>query len=87
MDGNTILQLGYPPGKAVGLALHAYDAALAEGTSAADALDELASVLAAPEDFAGDPLYGALAETLIAVQRRSDESAGDYDLGDRKSVV
>lgn len=81
MDGNTILQLGYPPGKAVGLALHAYDAALAEGTSAADARDDLASVLAAPENFAGDPLYGALAEALIAVQRRSEESAGDYDLG------
>jgi tRNA-splicing ligase RtcB len=80
MDGNTILQLGYPPGKAVGLALRAAEQAQAEGISEADVLDELADVLAAPEDYAGDPIYGPLASELINEQRRRERPATSYDL-------
>ncbi len=76
MDGNTILNLGYPPGKAVGLALRAAQHAMAEGTPESDVIATLADVLDAPDDFAGDPIYGPVAEALLAAERHRERAAG-----------
>jgi hypothetical protein len=44
MDGNDILRLGYPPGRAVGLALEAAVLARAAGAEDGDILSDLADV-------------------------------------------
>ncbi len=80
MNGNDLVRIGYRPGKVVGLALQAAQAALAAGASEADVLDDLAGVLHAPGDYAGDPLYGRVAEALSAVERHRERTAS-YDLG------
>ncbi len=79
IDGNAILQLGYPEGKVVGLALDAAQAAADEGATDDDVLAELADVLARPEDFEGDPVYGRLARALLGTRRHRERTAG-YDL-------
>ncbi len=79
INGNDILQLGYPQGKPIGLALKAAQQALAEGLSEEEALNELADVLNAPQDFLQDPLYGKLAGALLGVQRHRERTRG-YDL-------
>ncbi|MBN1201050.1 MAG: RtcB family protein [Anaerolineae bacterium] len=81
MDGNDMLTLGYPPGKVIGLALQAADTAMSAGASHDDVLGDLADVLHAPNDFQGDPVYGAVADALVTAQRRAERPAGGYDLG------
>ena len=79
ITGNDILQLGYPQGKAIGLALAAAQRAADEGISEADILNELVDVLNAPRDFAEDPLYGELARALSDFQRHRERTRG-YNL-------
>jgi tRNA-splicing ligase RtcB len=79
MDGNDILRLGYRPGKMIGLALKAADAARATGAADDDILSDLADVLNAPTDYLEDPVYGRVAEALAAYERHRERSAG-YNL-------
>ncbi len=81
MDGNDIMHLGYQPGKVIGLALNAAAIAQAQGASEDDVLSDLADVLAAPLDFADDPIYGKVAEAVGAYERhRERTSTSSYDL-------
>jgi tRNA-splicing ligase RtcB len=75
MDGNDILRLGYRPGKIIGLALHAADAARADGATDDDILSDLADVLNAPADYLDDPVYGRVAEALAAYEAHRERSA------------
>lgn len=79
IDGNDVLQLGYPPGKLVGMALAAAQVAADEGATEDDVLGDLADVLRTPADYEQDPVYGALAHDLLGVQRHRERTAG-YDL-------
>jgi len=79
MDGNDLLQLGFRPGKALGLALQAAQAAADAGASQEDVLNDLAEVLGAPADYLDDPIYGRVAEALAAFERHRERTAG-YDL-------
>ena len=79
MDGNDILRLGYRPGKVIGLALHAADAARADGATDDDILSDLADVLNAPADYLDDPVYGPVAEALAAYEAHRERSAS-YNL-------
>lgn len=81
MDGNDIVRLGYRPGKVIGLALQAAETAQAAGASESDVLEALAEVLAAPDDYRDDPVYGAVARQLAGFRRYQDESASP-DLSD-----
>ena len=51
MNGNDILKLGYPRGVAIGLALKAAQVAKASHVNKRTILEELASVLATPEEM------------------------------------
>jgi len=75
MDGNDLLRLGYRPGKIIGLALHAADAARADGAADDDILSDLADVLNAPADYLEDPIYGRVAEALAAYEAHRERSA------------
>jgi tRNA-splicing ligase RtcB len=79
MDGNDILRLGYRPGKIIGLALRAADAARAGGATDDDILSDLADVLNAPADYLEDPIYGRVADALAAYEAHRERSAS-YDL-------
>jgi tRNA-splicing ligase RtcB len=79
MDGNDILRLGYRPGKIIGLALHAADAARAGGATDDDILSDLADVPNAPADYLDDPVYGRVAEALAAYEAHRERSAS-YNL-------
>lgn len=79
MNGNDILRLGYRPGKIVGLALQAAAVAQDQGAAPDDVLSDLAEVLNTPGDYLEDPIYGRVAEALIAYERHRERSAG-YDL-------
>ncbi len=79
MDGNDLLRLGYRPGKIIGLALHAADAARADGAADDDILSDLADVLNAPADYLEDPIYGRVAEALAAYEAHRERSAS-YNL-------
>ena len=70
MDGNTLLQLGFRPGKAVGRALKAAETAQAGGATLVETLETLERVLAAPDEYLNDPLYGPVAEALYEQQAR-----------------
>jgi tRNA-splicing ligase RtcB len=72
MDGKFILGLGYPHGKAVGLALKAADDARVLGVTDAEIAEALAAVLDTPSDYADDPVYRPLAQYLI---ERNDPAA------------
>src|SRR5579871_5558685 len=65
MNGNDILRLGYSRGVTVGLALKAAKAAKAQRLSQDAILDELAKVLAAPDDYLSSEIYGSLAEGIL----------------------
>ncbi|NDJ79363.1 MAG: RtcB family protein [Chloroflexi bacterium] len=65
MDGNTLLDLGYPAGKAIGLALEATNSARAAGAAEDDIRRDLVDILRAPEDYADHPVYGTLAAALV----------------------
>jgi tRNA-splicing ligase RtcB len=80
MDGNALLNLGYRPGKVIGLALAAGQSAQSAGASEEDVLSDLADVLNAPDDFLHDPVYGHVAEALIGYERHRERTAA-YDLG------
>src|SRR5258707_9376201 len=69
MNGHEILKLGYPRGVAIGLALKAAQAAKAANVNKRSVLEELASVLANPEAFAGHAIYGPVAAELLAETR------------------
>ncbi|MBN1678839.1 MAG: RtcB family protein [Anaerolineae bacterium] len=79
MDGNTIIKLGYRPGKTVGLALQAAHAAQADGLDDDAILSDLADVLNAPGDFLDDPVYGAVAAALTAYEHHRERTSS-YDL-------
>lgn len=78
MNGNEILKLGYPRGVAIGLALKAARAAKANHVRKADILNELANVLATPDNYLTDETYGAVAEALVAEAQAKREIS--YDL-------
>jgi tRNA-splicing ligase RtcB len=81
MDGNDIIQLGYRPGRVIGLALKAAEIAQAQGASEDDVLSDLADVLAAPADYQDDPLYGKVADAVAAIERHRERSqTSSYDL-------
>ncbi len=80
IDGSALLRLGFPPGKVIGLALAAAQAAAAEGATRDDILSDLADLLAAPDDFIGDPVYGATAAQLGAFRAHQERSTPAYDL-------
>ena len=79
MDGDDLLRLGYHPGKIIGLALHAADAARADGAADDDILSDLADVLHAPADYLEDPVYGRVAGALAAYEAHRERSAS-YNL-------
>ena len=79
MDGNDLLRLGFRPGKAIGLALQAAQTAQDAGASEEDVLSDLAEVLNAPADYLDDPIYGRVAQALVAFERHRERTAG-YDL-------
>jgi tRNA-splicing ligase RtcB len=76
MNGSDILKLGYSPGKVVGLALAAAEAALAAGASEEDVRGTLVNVLNLPDSYKDDPIYGPVAATII--NQRS--KCPDYEL-------
>jgi tRNA-splicing ligase RtcB len=81
MDSNDLLRLGYRPGKVIGLALRAAEAAQTAGATQDDVLSDLADVLNAPQDYADDPVYGRVAEALAAYERHRERSTPTtYDL-------
>ncbi|MFN4253931.1 MAG: RtcB family protein [Saprospiraceae bacterium] len=84
LTGHDLLELGYPQGKALGLALEIAAAAFAE-TEKNEALAHLKNVLDGPEKLLDDPVLAPLATALIeAAQAANDdtialrETAGDY---------
>lgn len=84
LTGHDLLELGYPQGKALGLALEIAAAAFAE-TEKNEALARLKNVLDGPEKLLDDPVLAPLATALIeAAQAANDgtialrETAGDY---------
>ncbi len=80
MDGNDIMQLGFPAGKVIGLALAAAQTAEAEGYAADEILSNLSDVLANPDNFLDNPLYGGVAEALIgALERKAHTTSYDLD--------
>ncbi len=80
INGNTILNLGYPQGRLIGLALQAAQCASDEGVDEEDILGELSDVLSAPQDFSEDPLYGEVARALLGHLQRRRERTRNHDL-------
>jgi tRNA-splicing ligase RtcB len=76
MNGSDILKLGYRPGKVVGLALAAAEAALAAGASEEDVRSTLVNVLNLPDSYRNDPFYGPVAAMLISQRSKRP----DYEL-------
>ncbi|HML22925.1 MAG TPA: RtcB family protein [Aggregatilinea sp.] len=76
MNGQTLIDLGFQPGRAVGLALKVAADAEAQGTPEADILAALADVLRAPAEYTDHPVYGAVAATVMT----------DTDYNARKST-
>src|SRR5581483_10286885 len=76
MNGSDILKLGYRPGKVVGLALAAAEAALAAGVSEEDVRSTLVNVLNLPDSYRDDPIYGPVAAMLISQRSKRP----DYEL-------
>ena len=70
MDGHDLLRLGYPSGKAIGIALKAAADAAAQGDSEADILAALRAVLAEPEAFSDDARYKGLAKELLRLRQQ-----------------
>lgn len=70
MDGHDLLRLGYPSGKAIGIALKIAADSTAQGDSEAEILEALRAVLADPHRFADDPRYKELAKELIRVREQ-----------------
>ena len=68
MNGNDIKKLGYPEGVSVGLALKAAQLAKTQKRSKTTILEDLANVLADPDSYTQDELYGQVA-TQILVER------------------
>ncbi|MDW8299351.1 MAG: RtcB family protein [Anaerolineae bacterium] len=64
MNGHDLLRLGYPSGKAIGIALKIATDALAQGDSEESVLEMLRAVLANPDAFADDSPYKELAKEL-----------------------
>jgi tRNA-splicing ligase RtcB len=65
MNGHDVINLGYPSGKAVGLALKAAEDAKALGASDSEIANALVKVLNAPGDYVDDPVYKTLAQQLV----------------------
>ena len=69
MNGRDITQLGYREGPLVGLALRIAKRAI-KRMSRAELDETLKEILAKPEAFASDPLFGDLASELIKERDR-----------------
>ncbi|PJF37033.1 MAG: RNA-splicing ligase RtcB [Candidatus Thermofonsia Clade 1 bacterium] len=70
MNAHDLLGLGYPPGKAIGIALQVADEAAAQGEAESALLETLRAVLAKPEAFSADPRYKGLAKELMRVREQ-----------------
>lgn len=72
LRGKDLIEIGYPQGKVVGLAIHA---ATHYGKKAAkeDVLAALAGVLANPEAHVQDPIMGKVAEALIKQSQKDKQ--------------
>lgn len=68
ISGRNLLDEGWQPGPAMGAALEVAEALLADGVDRAEVLTGLNKVRQSPSDYQIDPLYGPLAERLIALQ-------------------
>src|SRR5258706_14517769 len=75
MNGNDLIELGYEPGVAIGLALQAAKTAKKMQRSRDEILGELAKVLSEPNAFVDDLVYGPVAKRLVdeAKQRSFDQ--------------
>jgi tRNA-splicing ligase RtcB len=68
MNGHDLIRLGYPSGKAIGIALQIAAEAVAQGDSETAVLEALRAVLADPDRFSDDPRYKGLAKELIRLR-------------------
>ncbi|MFQ3536145.1 MAG: RtcB family protein [Aggregatilineales bacterium] len=70
MNGHVLLKLGYPSGKAIGIALQIAAESAVQGDSEESILEALRAVLADPDSFADDPRYKGLAKELIRLREQ-----------------
>src|ERR1041385_65453 len=70
MNGNDLIELGYEPGVAIGLALKAAKTAKKMERSREEILGELAKVLSEPNAFVDDLVYGPVAKRLVDEAKR-----------------
>lgn len=75
MKAHDIVQLGYPSGKAIGLALEAAQIARQSGAAEASIRDALFNVLESPADYQDDRIYGKLARALDDLARHPERAA------------
>jgi tRNA-splicing ligase RtcB len=67
MNGHEVLNLGYPRGVTIGLALKAAETAKKQlKLNRQKVLDELAKVLASPESYVSDEIFGPVAAALMS---------------------
>jgi len=64
MDTSTLVALGCPPGKPIGIALAVAESAAAQGLPESEIRRALAAVFTTPAAFVDDPLYKPLAREL-----------------------
>jgi tRNA-splicing ligase RtcB len=83
LRGKDLIKIGYPQGKVIGLAINAAGANLRKEGKTAQ-LKALKAVLAAPESFLQDPIFGQVAAALIVPKTVKNEQIelrpkrGDY---------
>jgi tRNA-splicing ligase RtcB len=70
MNGNDILKVGYPRGVTIGLALQAAKEAKVQRKSKDTILEDLTRVLATPDAYVDDEIYGPVAESLLAEAKK-----------------
>lgn len=78
MKKRELLNLGVPQGAAISAALAACRAAAQAGTSRAELHDVMVRLIAAPDEFLSDPLFGALAKAIS--NPAEDGEAASYTL-------
>jgi tRNA-splicing ligase RtcB len=68
LTGRDLLDAGWQPGPVMGAALEAAETLARDGVGQAEILVKLNRVRRDPFDFADDPLFGSLAQRLIALE-------------------
>lgn len=91
LRGKDLRKLGYSESLSVGVAMRVLHKHY-KRSSHEDALTLLSSILAAPEDYSGDPVLGDIARTMIAPKERPYEvfdfvdAPNDYRVFGRKGI-